>query len=718
MMGRKPTYDELRRSVKDLASISVIGKWADEALSSAESRYSQLFETIPIGIYRTDKEGRLLDGNPALIRMLGHRDFGSLQGMHLSEIVPPDDFALLQEGLEKDGTTQALRMRLRQFDGSLIWVENTAVSHMDDNGLVLYWEGMLQDVTPLKRAEQKLEKGQRSLDEIVEARTAELIEANEQLRKAIEERSQTETELRETNKFLKNILDSSSSISIVSTDLDSNVLFWNKGAEKIFGYTADEIVGRQKIDILYPDEKTKDEVKKIAASVFTEKKGLTCEIKELTKGGQELWINSTLTPRLDENGQIVGILGIGENITERKRAEAETRELESQLRRAQKIESIGTLAGGIAHDFNNLLMAILGNVSLMSLDLPPTHPHFEPLKSIEKQVRSGANLTSQLLGYARKGRYEVKTLNLNELLMETTKTFSRTRKEITIHLDLSEDLFLIEADRGQMEQVLLNLYVNAADAMPAGGDLTLKTSNMSQEEMKQSLYQPKLGNYVFLQVKDSGTGMDEKTMERIFEPFFTTKDRGRGTGLGLASVYGIIKGHGGYIDVRSEKGHGSTFSVYLPASQQKAAGTKEMQDTVIEGSGTILLVDDEEMVLEIGVKLLRRLGYQVLEARGGRRAVEIYKAKMDRINMVILDMIMPDIGGGQAFDRMKELNPQVKVLLSSGYSLDGQATAILKRGCAGFIQKPFTIKDLSQKIKDILEKDSRAEEKEHAHPMN
>jgi len=283
--------------------------------------------------------------------------------------------------------------------------------------------------------------------------------------------------------------------------------------------------------------------------------------------------------------------------------------------------------------------------------------------------------------------------------------FGRTKREIVIHQDLAEDLLGIEADEGQIEQVLLNMCVNAADAMPGGGDLSLKTMNVTHKDMKGKLYDPKPGNYVVLKVTDTGSGMDKETMDRIFDPFFTTKEMGRGTGLGLASTYGIIKAHGGYIDVESELGRGTTFTIYLPASEKKVQKAVETAKQIIEGRGTILFVDDEAVILDMGVKVLKRFGYTVLEAKGGREAVEIYKAKKDAIDLVILDMIMPKMGGGEAYDRMKEINPNVKVLLSSGYSIDGQATEILERGCDSFIQKPFDMKELSQAIREVLGKE-------------
>jgi len=270
------------------------------------------------------------------------------------------------------------------------------------------------------------------------------------------------------------------------------------------------------------------------------------------------------------------------------------------------MEALGTLAGGIAHNFNNLLMGIMGNASLMLSDTDSTHPNYEKVKNIEKLVDSGSKLTQQLLGYAREGRYEITPLSLNQLMKETSDTFRTTKKEIRVHRVLAENLFPIDADQGQIEQVLLNLYVNAADAMPGGGDLFLKTINVTDKDMKGRPYKPKPGNYVLLTVRDTGTGMDKRTTERVFDPFFSTKGLGKGTGLGLASVYGIVKAQGGYIDVYSKNGHGTTFKVYLPASQKEVAEEKELPTEVFKLKGRRATIDDELIISEISPQILKK----------------------------------------------------------------------------------------------------------------
>jgi PAS domain S-box-containing protein len=408
------------------------------------------------------------------------------------------------------------------------------------------------------------------------------------------------------------------------------------------------------------------------------------------------------TSTLIRNGRIAGRVWSFRDVTEQRKAEDERKKLEAQLQQAQKLEAVGTLAGGIAHDFNNLLMGIQGNVSLMLLDVGSAEPFHGRLRRIEKQVERGVSLTSHLLGYARKGRYEVKAVDLSHLVEEVCETFGRTRKDIAIRRDFPKEALIVEVDPGQMEQVLFNLFVNAADAMPVGGDLILKLAVTNHHAMKGKLYKPKPGNYVRLEVTDTGVGMDNETRKRIFDPFFTTKEMGRGTGLGLASAYGIVKGHGGYIDVESVKGAGATFTIFLPATEKTLERPSTPDREIVKATGTVLLVDDEEVILDVGRELLEAIGYEVLTARGGREALRAYEDRQDEIDFVILDMVMPHMRGGECFDRLKEMDPAVKVLLSSGFSIDGEAKEILERGCDGFIQKPFNLEELSLKIKEVV----------------
>lgn len=407
--------------------------------------------------------------------------------------------------------------------------------------------------------------------------------------------------------------------------------------------------------------------------------------------GQE--VSLIMLPIKDEENKTVVIMN---DITERKR-------LESELRQAHKIEAIGTLAGGIAHDFNNLLMGIQGYASLILFDMDTNHPHYDKLRRIEEQVASGAALTKQLLGFARGGRYEVRVADLNEIIEKTSSMFGRTKKEITVHRKCEKNLWAVEVDRGQIEQVLLNLYVNAWQAMPSGGDLYLETANINIDKEYRKPFTVKLGKYVKVSVTDTGIGMDDNTKERIFDPFFTTKEMGRGTGLGLASTYGIIKGHNGIINVYSEKGHGTTITIYFPASNKEVAKEERLPVEIVKGEGNILLVDDEDVIIDVSKELLEILGYHVYEARSGHEAVAIFKSMNGKIDLVILDMIMPGTSGGDTFDMLKAIDPNVKVILSSGYSINGKAKDIMDRGCKAFIQKPFQMADLSHKVRSVLD---------------
>jgi len=392
-----------------------------------------------------------------------------------------------------------------------------------------------------------------------------------------------------------------------------------------------------------------------------------------------------------------------QEIEERKRAEREREKLESQLRKAEKLEAIGTLAGGIAHDFNNLLMGIQGSISMALFAMEREHSQYERLKATEEYVRRGADLTKQLLGFARGGKYELKSSRLNELIEKNVYVFGRTKKEISISTSYADDLWMVEVDECQIEQVLLNMFVNAWQAMPAGGQLRIGTENVVVDASRVTTPGLVPGKYARISISDTGVGMDKATQERIFDPFFTTKEMGRGTGLGLASAYGIIKNHGGVIDVVSEKGHGSTFFIYLPASERVTPEPQEPSQEILRGNETVLLVDDEEMVLDVTGEMLKTLGYTLITAKDGREAVDIIKRNGNDIDVVILDMIMPGVGGGDTFKLAREINKDLKVILASGYSIDGQASQILDKGCKGFIQKPFDLKQLSNKIRDILD---------------
>jgi signal transduction histidine kinase/CheY-like chemotaxis protein len=461
------------------------------------------------------------------------------------------------------------------------------------------------------------------------------------------------------------------------------------------------VIGRSYRDSV--DEENKKKIFEAFNTVFKTggtSKVLDWEVKG--KDGSVRFVETSIALVKGQDDVPVGFRGLIRDITERKQTEETHKKLELQLRHAQKMEAIGTLAGGIAHDFNNILMSIQGNVSIMIMDIDPSDPYYENLKKIEDSVENAASITKQILGFARAGKYYIKETDLNELVEKTSKLFSPARKEINIHTELQEKVWPVKADQSQIEQALLNIYVNAWQAMPSGGNLYIVIENVVIDETYITTFAIQLGRYVRISITDTGVGMDEATRQRVFDPFFTTREIGRGTGLGLASVYGIIKNHGGFINVYSEKGKGSTFNIYLPACENMKDDKKKETDRRISGTGTILFVDDEKMIIDVGQAILKKLGYNVITATGGHEAIDVYEKNWDKIDLVVLDMIMPDMNGSEVFDRIREINPDVKVMLSSGYALNDQAAGIMEKGCNGFIQKPFNVNKLSVKINEIL----------------
>jgi two-component system, cell cycle sensor histidine kinase and response regulator CckA len=397
-------------------------------------------------------------------------------------------------------------------------------------------------------------------------------------------------------------------------------------------------------------------------------------------------------------------MDLRQEIEERKRAEKERANLEDMLIQAQKMEAIGTLGGGIAHDFNNLLMGIRGHASLMLADMDANHPLHDNLISIEQYVQAGAELTSQLLAFAMKGKYEVKTTDLNELIVKNVQMFARTNKGISISTQYQDNIWPVDVDQGQIDQVLLNLFVNAAQAMSNSGNLFIRTKNVMLDADYVQKFNVKPGNYIRTSVQDTGVGMDESTIAKIFDPFFTTKEMGRGTGLGLASAYGILRNHGGFIAVASKINEGSTFDFYLPASFKEVVKEKSFEKTLLKGSETILIIDDEDMIIDVTSRMLKKLGYKFLIAQSGHEALELFAAEKNHIDLVILDMIMPGMGGKDTYEALKKINPDVKILLSSGYSISGEAMELINRGCNGYIQKPFSYAQLSLRMREILDK--------------
>jgi PAS domain S-box-containing protein len=521
--------------------------------------------------------------------------------------------------------------------------------------------------------------------------------------KDITDRKQAEEALRESEGKYRTILESIEE-GYAEVDLAGNFTFTNPTVSRISGYSRDELSGMNNREYTTPE--ISNRMYQIFSEIYkTGNPAKVADYEVIAKNGSKKIIEMSVYLMRDSEGNPTGFRCLFRDDTERKKKEKEMRKLEIKLQQSQKMESIGTLAGGIAHDFNNLLMGIQGSASLALLNMESTNPNYKNLKNIERHVQSGAGLTRQLLGFARGGKYEVRPTDLNELIRENSSMFGRTKKELDIHTKYEKNIWIVEVDQGQINQVLLNLYVNAWQAMPGGGEMYIVTENVTLDRNYVKPYNVEPGNYVKISVTDTGVGMDAETEKRIFDPFFTTREMSRGTGLGLASAYGITKNHGGIINVYSEEGSGTTFNIYLPASEAVVMNRVAVvgEEQPLTGHETILLVDDEDMIIDIGEAILMTLGYKVFLARSGKEAVETYRENQDDIDMVILDMVMPEMNGSETYDNLKEINPEVKVLLSSGYSLNGQAKDILSHGCNGFIQKPLNIMDLSQKIREVLD---------------
>ena len=546
-------------------------------------------------------------------------------------------------------------------------------------------------LTFIKQRTGNLEKQRKVLEEKVQLSTRDLQREKEKLEQRVLERT---AELRGSEEKFRAVVENADDAIFILQD--GVIKFPNPRTGEMLGYSSGELAEIPFERFIHPENIDRTPARQIK-NPGADKGPITYPLKVINRDNKELWAELDAVP-IHWDGQPATLIFL-RDITEKKR-------LEAQLLQAQKMEAIGTMAGGIAHNFNNLLTGILGNASLILSEIEPPHPYYEGLKHIEQNVQNGVHLTRQLLGFARRGKYEVTTCDPNQIVRKSAEMFGRTRKEIVFHGKYEPHLRPVEADQGQIEQALLNLYVNAWQAMPGGGDIYIQTKNLDLDKDDAATHGLTAGHYVKISITDSGMGMDEATRQRIFEPFFTTKEMGQGTGLGLASVYGIITNHGGCIRVYSEKGTGTTFNIYLRASEKELVKEKKLpalSEEYLMGTETILVVDDEETVLNVGEKLLKRLGYRALSARSGQEALETYEKSNEGIHLVILDMIMPGLGGGETYKRLKKIDPHIKVLLSSGYSLNGQASQIMEQGCSGFIQKPFNLRELSQKIRSILD---------------
>ena len=545
----------------------------------------------------------------------------------------------------------------------------------------------------LSQASDELSEVNERLEQLVDERTAELKQVNEKLLQDIVKREQIEKALQQSEERYRTLVENTLDGYFICQIPSGKFLFLNHRICSLSGYTMQEGLNLTIWDVIDPEAHDKI-AELIRARLDGRFMKFDRRIYSAIRKDGSIFRAEVSTSLVTFQGQ-TAVQGVLRDITEQER-------LQEQLQKAERLQAIGTLAGGIAHDFNNLLMGIQGRTSLMLLDVDEFHVFHEQLKGIENYVQRAVDLTNQLLGFAMGGKYQVAPVDLNRLIENSIDMFARTKKELSIHTSFQEDIWSAEVDKNQIDQVLLNLFVNAWQAMPGGGQLYIRTRNMILDEKFVKPFHVEPGRYVEIEVADTGIGMDDDTCKRIFDPFFTTKERGRGTGLGLASAYGIINNHGGIISAHSEIGKGTSFTMYLPASSKTARKPEIEPERQLSGEGVILLIDDESMILDVGKALLERLGYEVLVADGGRKGLEIFRQQSRDIDLVILDMVMPDMSGGETYERLKEMDPHVNVLLASGYSMDGVANDILEQGTQNFIQKPFDIQKLSRKVSQAL----------------
>lgn len=623
-------------------------------------KYRNLVEDITAVIFATDAKGMIVYISPMIKAFTGMQP-EEFVGREFMTVIHPEDRRRLQKVHERviSGDLRSIEYRILNRHRGYCWVRSFSRPLVND-GIFKGLRGVMVDITSLKSAEAAFRESEKKYQTIVES---------------IEE-------------------------GYFEVDLKGRLVFVNSPLCRIVGYTRDQL-------LLTPFRKyfpraTARFLFRLFNRVYRSGIPATNQDFEALRNGRRVVFEISVSLVADREGEPTGFRGMLRDITHLRRAEEERQELEEQLQHAQRLEAIGTLAGGIAHDFNNILMGIQGNTSLMLMRMSAEDPLIEKLRNVERYVKDGAGLTRQLLDFARTKQRQTAVTDLNEVIRKTADMFGRTKREITIDVSGLEASWPVTVNPGQIEQVLMNLFVNAWQAMPEGGRLAIETEDCQLGMKSVHPFGLNPGRYVRVKVRDTGIGINEAILPKIFNPFFTTKERGRGTGLGLSSAYGIIKNHRGFIKVTSQVSRGSVFTLFLPASASPMQAETETILQPLRGAGTVMVVDDERFIIEIAGEWLRELGYRVIEASSGQEALDLYASNRERIDLVILDMIMPGMDGGETFDGLRALDPDVRVLLISGYGLNGRAKEIRHQGCRGFLQKPFTILQLSEKIKSIL----------------
>lgn len=621
----------------------------------AESKYRGIFENSIEGIYQSTPEGRFLSCNPSTAAILGYDSpqevIDGVTDIRSQLYVDAERRDQFLELLNSRCEVKDFEVRFRRRDGSIQWIRMSAHPFLDAQGNLLYIDGIMQNITRQKEIEETLSK----------------------LSLAVEQ----------------------SPVTIVITDTRGLIEFVNPKFEQLTGYSRHEVLGKT-LAFLKSDYNTPDMYRKLWETL-QEGRIWEGEFVNRKKNGELFSERATISPIKNRNGVVTHYLAIKEDITERKK-------LEAQLLQSQKMESVGRLAGGVAHDFNNMLSVIIGCAQLAMLKVEEGDQLWQYLNQISRAAERSSDITRQLLAFSRKELVSLKKVNLNVKIVETQNTLGRLiGEDIDLTFRPAASLWTIEADPSQLDQILVNLAVNARDAMPSGGQLAIETANVHIDPTYCKYHlDAKPGDYVQLMVSDSGIGMDRDTLAHIFEPFFTTKGLGKGTGLGLATVYGIIRQNNGFVTVYSEPGHGTSFRIHFPRAQGEVDADQQAAETTMSGSGNVLLVEDDALVREMASQMLAEIGYTVIQARSPEDAIEICRKGEVRIDLVLTDVVMPGMNGKEMVDEILTRAPDMKVLFMSGYTSD----LVAQRGVVDegrhFIQKPFDLRSLNEKIRETL----------------
>ena len=639
---------------------------------------SDLMESIPDAIVAVGQDGLILQVNSQAEELFGYgRD--QLVGQPVEMLVPEryrgphyqhrQSFAKAPKSRRMGA---GLDLYGRRQNGSEFPVEISLSPMTLENGMLAVLSA-IRDISDRKRIEAELRQAHQRLEQ----RTAE--------------------QLGEYRSRLASIVDSSED-AIIGKDRDGTIISWNKSAERIYGYRAEEVIGKP-IAVLAPKDRLQ-EIPRILERIRRGERIEHYETVRVTKDGRHLDVSISISPLHNATGQIVGASAIARDITAQKRTE-------HQLRQAQKMEAIGRLAGGVAHDFNNILGIITACTEFLRDRIAPSNGPEQYLDNIREAAERGTSLTRQLLAFSRRQAIQPRILDVNERLKEISRLLRPLMgDDVEVVIRTKSPLALVEADPNQLDQVVLNLAVNARDAMLHGGKFILETDTVELNESFARQHRPMTpGKYVMLAVSDNGSGMDEATVSRIFEPFFTTKEAGKGTGLGLATVYGIVKQSGGHIWVDSQPGRGTTFRIYLPSADHKLGGeTKAEADAVIPKArrAAILLVEDDDIMRGLTRQLLEEQGYTVLEARDGKSALECASSRLGEIKLLLTDMVMQGMNGLELAARLTESNPALKVVFMSGYGGELIAESGVREQDIALLEKPFTRSALVNAIQAAL----------------